>query len=351
MPSARPLLARLNWYWICQAGGWFLMLLMMVSMWRPGSSSGDGASVRYLLICCWGMGSGLLLSDAWHRVLTRRTGAGARLSWPLLTCAVLVLGVLNTAVQLVGYLVIRPFGDVHGVGWLPNALLSWWAMHFGWNVCYVAVVALRRANRLEAQALRLEIGAKDAELRALQTQVNPHFFFNSMNSVRALIYESPEAAARMVDALTSVMRYALQAGQFDTVPLADEIEIVRAYLAIEQIRFEARMRVHIDIGAGLEGARVPPMALQTLVENAVKYGVETNAGGSDIRIVAHRATDGAVNVEIANAGAIQAFASSTRLGLANTRKRLALALGANASLALTEQGGWVRATLRLPGPA
>jgi LytS/YehU family sensor histidine kinase len=229
--------------------------------------------------------------------------------------------------------------------------MSWWSIYLVWHIFYMAVLSLRRANSAEAEALRLEVAAKDAELRALQAQVNPHFFFNSMNSVRALIYEDQNAAAQMIDQLASVMRYALQSGYHDTVPLSAEIEAVQAYLAIEKIRFEERMRVSVEIGVGLELVRIPPMALQTLVENAVKYGVETSATGSEIRIVAQRMDDGAVHIEIANLGAIVPFANSTKVGLVNTRKRLALALGANAQLDLSENSGWVRATLTLPEAA
>jgi LytS/YehU family sensor histidine kinase len=211
----------------------------------------------------------------------------------------------------------------------------------------MTALALRRANRFESEALRLEIHAKDIELRALQAQVNPHFFFNSLNSVRALIYENHDAAAQMVDQLASLMRYALRSGQRDTVPLHEELEAVQAYLAIEKIRFEERLRASISVEPGLENVMIPPMSLQTLVENAVKYGVELSATGSDIRIVARRTAD-ATLIEIANMGAILPFANSTHVGLANTRKRLALAVGGNASLDLSESAGWVRATLQLP---
>jgi signal transduction histidine kinase len=344
MNNDRPLIARLNWYWIFQLAGWGFLPLFAFAM---GASRAPGM----MAISWWGAISGLIISDLWHRMLQRRVRSGVRITWKLVCCAILVLGVLHTAVQLIGYIVIRPFGDVHGVAWLPGALLSWWAVYLVWNIFYMAVLSLRRANRLEAESLRLEISAKDAELRALQAQVNPHFFFNSMNSVRALIYEEPDAAALMIDQLASVMRYALQSGQHDTVPLAAEIEAVQAYLAIEKIRFEERMQVSVEIGLGLEQVRIPPMALQTLVENAVKYGVEASPTGSEIRIRAQRMDDGTVHIEIANLGAILPFANSTKVGLVNTRKRLALALGSNANLDLTENSGWVRATMTLPEAA
>jgi signal transduction histidine kinase len=344
MTHNRPLLARLNWYWIFQLAGWGFLPLFAGAM---GATRMPGL----IWVMWWGAGSGIIISSLWHRLLKRRQRNGQRISWKMVLGGVLVLGAIHTAVQFLGFVIFTPNQMVRGYSWIPSALMSWWSIYLVWNIFYMAVLSLRRANRAEAESLRLEIAAKDAELRALQAQVNPHFFFNSMNSVRALIYEEPEAAAQMIDQLASVMRYALQSGHHDTVPLSAEIEAVQAYLAIEKIRFEERMRVNVEIGLGLEQVRIPPMSLQTLVENAVKYGVETSPTGSEIRIRAQRLDDGSVHIEIANLGAIVPFANSTKVGLVNTRKRLALALGANAQLDLSENSGWVRATLTLPEAA
>jgi len=347
-PAVRPMLARLNWYWILQLTGWCMIPLFMMSY-----GLGYGINTAMIFVCWWGGVFGLLLSDLWHRLLKRRQRRtlGWKMGWPHLLPAVLLLGAIQTGIQTLGFVVFEPFGPITNIRWLPNALMFWWGIFLAWNIFYMAVLALRRANRFEAEALRLEISAKDAELRALQAQVNPHFFFNSMNSVRALIYEDQDAASRMIDQLAALMRYALQSGQADTVPLVAEMEAVQAYLAIEKIRFEERMRVSMEIDAGLEQVRIPPMALQTLVENAVKYGVEASATGSEIRIRAGRREDGTIRIEIANLGAILPFANSTKVGLVNTRKRLALALGSGAELDLSENSGWVRATLTLPEAA
>ncbi|MRW93084.1 sensor histidine kinase [Duganella sp. FT80W] len=344
MAHDRPLLARFNWYWLFQLAGWGFLPTFAIVM---GATRVPGL----IWVMWWGAGTGIILSSLWHRLLKRHTSSGRRIRWKLVLCGVLALGAIHTGIQYLGFLFFTPNRLMHGLGWLPSALLSWWTTYLVWNVCYMAVLSLRRANRAEAESLRLEVAAKDAELRALQAQVNPHFFFNSMNSVRALIYEDHDAAAMMIDQLASVMRYALQSGQHDTVPLAAEIEAVQAYLAIEKIRFEERMRVSVDIGLGLERVRIPPMSLQTLVENAVKYGVETSPTGSEIRIHARRQDDGEVQIQIANLGAIAPFANSTKVGLVNTRKRLALALGDGAQLDLSEHSGWVCATLTLPEAA
>ncbi|MGV7210663.1 sensor histidine kinase [Oxalobacteraceae bacterium A2-2] len=345
MQTRPPLLARLNWYWILQVLGWTLFALMQLMFNAVGE-----LTWRIAAIASWAGLAGLLWSHAWRRLLKRRGWLGARPQWNSLAPAMLVLACLQTFSVALGYLVLQPHGPVKSLDWLPGSIFYWLLVDSVWTILYNSVLSLRRANRFEAEALRLEVSAKDAELRALQAQVNPHFFFNSMNSVRALVYEDQDAAARMIDQLASVMRYALQSGQHDTVPLEAEMEAVQSYLEIEKIRFEERMRVSVEIGPGLERVRIPPMSLQTLVENAVKYGVEASPSGSEIRIRAYR-QDSQIYIEIANAGAIVPFANSTKVGLVNTRKRLALALGEQARLDLSENSGWVRATLTLPEAA
>jgi LytS/YehU family sensor histidine kinase len=170
--------------------------------------------------------------------------------------------------------------------------------------------------------------------------------------VRALVFENREAAANMVDQLAALMRYTLQSNRHDTVPLAEEWQAVQTYLAIEAIRFEARLRVTLALDAGLEAVRIPPMALQTLVENAVKHGVEPCLNGSEIAISARRSSGnrGGVTITVANTGTLRAHSGSTRVGLDNARQRLMLALGPAATLSLDERDGAVHAVLLLPQP-
>ncbi|WEF35623.1 sensor histidine kinase [Pseudoduganella chitinolytica] len=345
MTPALPARRSFDWYWLCQLAGWgsvVLFNLSFVFFRQPGAA--------IVAVCAGGGCAGIALSHRWRRVLRRRRAAGRALHWPSLAGGVAVLAALQTAAMWALFVLFQPFGQPRGFAWLPNALIFWIGTFLAWTIFYHAVQALRRARHAEATALRLALDAKEAELRALQAQVNPHFFFNSLNSVRALLYEDADAAARMIDQLADLMRYALQSGQAQTVPLADELAAVQAYLAIEQIRFEERLRVATEIEPGLERVAVPPMALQTLVENAVKYGVEANARGSDIRIRAWRGGTG-THIEVANTGALAHPGGSTQVGLANARKRLALALGEQAALELRAEGGWVRATLSLPGVA
>ena len=333
---------RIGWYWPCQIAGWTGVVLFNLSF--GGLRQPTAAMVA---VCLWGGCSGLLLSDGWHRFLRRRAAAAMPLPWPARAAGIMLLAVLQSTSMWLAFLLFQPFGAIQGYGWIPNAMLFWLGCFGAWTIFHAAVLSMRRARHAEAHALRLALQAKDVELRALQAQVNPHFFFNSLNSVRALIYEDADAAALMIDRLAELMRHALQAGHAHTVPLATELAAVEAYLAIEKIRFEQRLRCAIDIEAGLAQTAIPPMALQTLVENAVKYGVEADAAGSEIRIRAWQGDDTAW-VEVANTGTLASSAGSTRVGIVNARKRLALVLGERATLDLNAEDGWVRATLCLP---
>lgn len=341
-----PLLARINWYWTFQLAGWGALTLF-------NSVYGGSSQLRIVVtISCWGSLGGLLLSHLWHGVLRRYGWAANGLRWQRIVPSLILLAVIQTASVTAAFHVMYPPGTIRGIAWLPGALLFWFGVFLTWTVFYFTALSLRRASRFEAEALRLEVLAKDAQLCALQAQVNPHFFFNSLNSVRALIFEDREAAAQMIDQLANLMRHALQSSQHATVPLSAELDAVRAYLAIEQIRFEDRLRVSFDIPPGIDHVRVPPMALQTLVENAVKYGVETSADGGDIRVAARRssAADGAtmLQIDVANTGALHEPGNSTCVGLRNARQRLHLACGEHAGLELRQQAGWVCATIHLP---
>jgi Histidine kinase len=332
-------------YWLCQFAGWGAVAA------TSSISFSTFAPNNFLAIAgiyIWGAFSGGVLTHLWRGFIRRRgwLGQSARVPWWRIAGGVVIIGIVQTALVTIGFAVARLPGSFQGFSWLPSALITWTLIMAAWTVIYSYALSIRRAKRLESEALRFEILAKDAELRALQAQINPHFFFNSLNSVRALIYESPDAAAQMVDQLAGVMRYTLTSGSKTTVDLCDELQAVRAYLAIEKIRFEERLRAVFVVGSDLEEVQIPPMALQTLVENAVKYGVERNTAASEIRITIKKSLS-VVAVEVANQGSLARLSESTRVGLDNTRKRLSLLNGDDSQLALVERDGWVIATLQL----
>jgi signal transduction histidine kinase len=335
-------------YWLSQCTGWALLGVISVM------SSGQGAfgpMWRMTVVKLLVIGNGLLLSHGW-RLFLRRRGWIDRTDPPVPR---ILLGLIALSVVQVGVLVgtdilIRDgavIADSDATAVVIALCVLWYAVFLMWTLMYAVVLSRRRARRFELEKLELEVSVKDAELRALQAQVNPHFFFNSMNSIRALIYQDPDTAAQAVGQLAGLMRHSLRAGQAPTVRLADEVAAVNAYLAIERHRFDERLQAEVEIAPGLDAVPIPPMALQTLVENAVKHGVEPAIGVCRVQVRAVREGD-RVLLTVANQGLLKQASDSTRLGLANTAKRLALLFGPRAGCTLREEDGWVVAQVVLP---
>ncbi|MBJ7309441.1 histidine kinase [Rugamonas sp. CCM 8940] len=337
-------------YWLAQCAGWGTLALAAVIT----SASDSGAGMAGVVLIKWlSVASGLVQSHLWHALLRRRAWL-ERKGWrglAQIAAALAGMGVVQAAVVVGANVVVQDGsilkGDAH-VGITLFALsFMWFGIFFVWTLCYGLVLARRRALRLEFDKLQVEVSLKDAQLRALQAQINPHFFFNSLNSIRSLVYDDAAAAAQAIGRLSAMMRHNLVAGQLDSVRLADELAAVDAYLGMEKLRFEQRLQVSVEIEAGLDGVCLPGMILQTLVENAVKYGVEPVAKPCQIRISA-RAEGGRLALCVANQGRLAGHSGSTRLGLANANRRLALRYGAQARCELSERDGWVLARMVLP---
>jgi two-component system LytT family sensor kinase len=224
----------------------------------------------------------------------------------------------------------------------------------------VGVLAARRVDavrvaheRCAREAREQEIGrlATEAELSALRAQINPHFLFNALTTIGHLLQEAPDRALGTLLRLTGLLRAVLRPAAGSVVPLGEEIEIVEAYLAIEQARFEERLRVTVDVPEELRGLAVPPLLLQPLVENAVKHGISPLRTGGDVVVWARveRAGEGEgegsrLHLSVADSGAGVAPAELTRrrargVGLANVERRIERQFGGSGAFAFTSAPG------------
>jgi len=211
------------------------------------------------------------------------------------------------------------------------------------------VISRRFINpALQSEEALLDSLVKEAELATLRSQINPHFLFNSLNTVRALVRGQPDLARDAITRLSNILRVALEVGRRAVIPLEIEMNVVRSYLALEGLRFDDRLAFEIDQEEGLEDARVPPMLVQTLVENAVKHGISAQgcSGAVEVRI---RSEGDVLVVTVTNPGRIRTESRSTRVGLRNARERLDLLFGDESSLNLEETAdGRVWAEARFP---
>jgi sensor histidine kinase YesM len=204
----------------------------------------------------------------------------------------------------------------------------------------------------EEAAEKLRQVAMEARLSSLESRVQPHFLFNTLNSILALIREDPHSAERMVEQLAALLRFSLDANQSRLVPLSLETKIVRDYLEIERARFGARLRYSIDIPAALNEVGIPPMALQTLVENSVKYAVSPRREGATILLRA-RMGEGSALVEVIDDGpGLSAAHLKPGHGLELLQDRLDGLFGPSASLLIeTPLAGGTRIAILLPATA
>ena len=208
-----------------------------------------------------------------------------------------------------------------------------------------ATVALRTKERDEADARRL---AAEAQLASIESRVQPHFLFNTLNSIAALVHDDPAGAERMTGQLASLLRSALDSTAMPLVSLDDELRVVRAYLDIERVRFGDRLRYDVTLADGTASATVPRMALQTLVENSVKYAVSPRREGGSICVTA-AAADGRVRVTVEDDG--PGFDPADRPdghGLALLDARLAMLFGDRASMRVDSRAGRTGITIDVP---
>ena len=318
-------------YWLCQILGWgtYTVIGIMATLLSQGSVQFfPGGWILRLLVNYAIFFVGIILLTHLLRAQIRKRqwlSLPMRKAAPRLVAASILVG-LCSSLQVIGIDAVT----LHGLS-NRTAVLSMTVSLAGtciiWTFLYVAITATR-------QGLEMRVRLRDAQLRALENQVNPHFLFNSLNTIRGMIVEDPSLAQDMVTRLANILRYNLEREKTSLVPLAREIEIAADYLAIESIRFDERLTVRMEIDPSAAHAQVPSMLVQTLVENAVKHGIATRAEGGEIVI---RATvrNGMLAMEVVNSGQLSMPAEgATQIGLSNARERLRLLYGGQATLRL-----------------
>jgi len=189
---------------------------------------------------------------------------------------------------------------------------------------YWMIAAVFWAFEFQRQAAQLEASLSAARLGALRAQLQPHFLFNTLNAISVLTVDDPPRAKRMVLRLSDLLRRSLDGGAAHEVPLAAELEMLESYLAIQRERFGERLRVRLEIGPEVRSALVPAFMLQPLVENAIRHGLEDQAGGEGEIVVAARRQDETLAIVVRDDGRGLPAAAASRdgIGLANTRERL-----------------------------
>ncbi len=203
----------------------------------------------------------------------------------------------------------------------------WWEIIFTfilvslWLLLYMVWHFVEKNRNDQVDRLTLEKTVKELEVKTIKSHINPHFIFNSLNSIRALVDENPERARKAITELSNILRSSMQVEKMETVPLHKELAIVKDYLALEQMRFEERLKVEMKIDEDTLEQPVPPMMLQTLVENAIKHGISKSINGGFVKICSDFTKDNHELV-VQNSGQLNGEINEDGFGIKSTQDRL-----------------------------
>ena len=232
---------------------------------------------------------------------------------------------------------------------LKSAIFGLGIMLYGLSaIANYLAIEFQKARAAERRELESKLMAQEAELRMLRTQIDPHFLFNSLNSISALTSQNPAGAREMTLQLAEFFRHTLGLEAHRKVTLDDEVKLLMHFLAIEKVRFGARLMVEQEIGDDAGACLLPPMILQPLVENAVKHGIGNLPAGGTVRIEARR-EGSLLHVRIANdVDEDMPAAGAKGIGLANVRQRLTTIYGHLASVSWAREQQQFRVVMSLP---
>lgn len=231
----------------------------------------------------------------------------------------------------------------------PRVALTYAVTLLAWSAIYFGIMYWRQVQKEHRNALEAKVLAETAQLEMLRYQLNPHFLFNALNSIRASINTEDCTSKQMITQLSEFLRHSLMSNDRDLNPLSDEIEAIENYLAIEKIRFEEALEVEFDIQEQAMQHMLPCFLLNPLVENAIKHGFQSATEVLKIKISAWVDESGKLTIKIANTGClrIQPNEQDTSLGLKNVRERLDKQLPGKSLFVLEEINGLVAATIEI----
>lgn len=309
-------------YWKCQVAGWSFYGLLAAGI--PTLYGGMRWTVA--LRAAIGIALGLLLTEQLRRFMLRR-------GWPALSPRrlaprVVLAGVVVAGLMLLALLplLLRTITAADPAGPLTTIFSIHLIFVLAWILLYLGHHNLRRVHMADAEKLRLELVVRETELSALRAQLNPHFLFNSLNSLRGLITENPARAQEAVTGLAALLRYTLRLSRARTVMLEDELEATKHYLELESLRFEHRLHYEIESNVGTRNFAVPPMLIQNLVENAIKHGISRLPQGGRVHVAVWRSPRD-LHIRVTNTGTLAVDPAREGIGVTNSRKRLRLLFG------------------------
>jgi two-component system, LytTR family, sensor kinase len=306
-------------YWAFQLFGWFGVAFLLLLINRANNVE---ITVNSLFLLFYFALLGITLSHSLRGFFIRfRLLDGS----PIRVFAAVTLSCLFTSFlfqalyDILFYLLLNKNGDFQWSKFFGQVVVM--SSLFGtWSIIYFLNHFIRKTRIGELENLRLLAQKQTAELALMRSQLNPHFLFNSLNSIRALISENQDEAKNGISKLSNILRNILIYSRRESVSIEEEMQFVRDYLELEKIRFEERLNFETELDPSLHAFQIPPMTIQSLVENAVKHGIGRMRDGGSIQVHIKK-EEKAVEILVINDGKLN-FAGDTKIGLDNTISRL-----------------------------
>jgi len=229
---------------------------------------------------------------------------------------------------------------------IPMYIANVFVVYLVWSIIYFSYQYYEKAQDARFAQIESEKALKEAELIALKAQINPHFMFNALNNIRAMVLEDTKKAREMISNLSELLKYSIQFNANEKVKLKDEIKIVKDYLNLESVQYEDRIKYHLEIEIETLEKEIPPMVIQLMVENAVKHGISQLNDGGKINIKTYLDANNLV-IEVSNTGKLKKSGSSG-IGLKNAVERIRIVFNKEPVLSLTQISNEVLAQLKIP---
>jgi LytS/YehU family sensor histidine kinase len=336
-------------FWALQSAGWSFYLLL-----RIASGVGNGVKLSFVIPVLVSAAAGysitLVMGSAFRWLIKQRP----IVTWTGSVITAVVAVALYSAIDAWMFNMLdREGAPFNGSLFLGSVTINTLLLG-GWSALYYGINFYLIVEQQSDQLVMLENQATSAQLAMLRYQLNPHFLFNTLNSISTLVLlKQTERANAMLSRLSSFLRYTLVYEPTAQVTLAQEVETLKLYLEIEKMRFEERLRTRFEVDPAASKARLPSLLLQPLVENAIKYAVTPQEDGADIAVEA-RLVGSRVHIIVSDTGeglnaAFPTPTGSTKVGLANITERLAQAFGDDQSIeAGNRPGGGYAVTIDIP---
>lgn len=231
---------------------------------------------------------------------------------------------------------------------LINNLFGWFTYFIIWSAIYFSYHYVTTSQKQQIDTLKLKSVVKELELKTIKAHINPHFIFNSLNGIRALVAENPQRARTAITELSNILRSSINIQKKETVALEDELKIVKDYLNLEHMRFEDRLQIICEVDESTTHHPIPTMMLQMLAENAIKHGISNEVNGGFVK-VGSAITGHYLRLFVQNSGSLKTQQPNGGFGIKSIKERLHLLYGDNATFDIKETGSnTVQATITIP---